>query len=397
VVVGWWQDGDAGEYIWMRRFVGGSWEPRPFYVQGGTAVTTFADRTRPGLGIDASGTAGLFYLGKVDSVSDNRFQAFWAQWNGVAKPAWDTTVVSDQLYAAPTILSVSEAGTAYATWAGLPDSKMLRPLYLNQYEAGSWGTPMQFGTVPDDGGPWYYYKTGNDAGDTALLVRREAQIRPFLLHGTDVVTPGALTLPAPSPLNALSLHLDDARNIVVVVLAGAEALKLQPYRIRCPVGAATCSSPEAIGSTTASSIALAGNPSGVLQVLTLDSSADTNQGHIVARTYSESAGWSEGERISDDFTLLTEGSSISTSANSWGDIVVAWQQSTTLADGSSGKALAFNHYSPKDGWAKAGIVTTYPGVLGLVGVTLHDDGHALLVWDHQPVMDQASHLKWSRN
>jgi hypothetical protein len=72
---------------------------------------------------------------------------------------------------------------------------------------------------------------------------------------------------------------------------------------------------------------------------------------------------------------------LSLDANAAGSVLVVWEQTRTLADGSNQKSIDAAHFAPeRDSWSRPEIIATHSASLSWPRVALADNGRALAIW-----------------
>jgi hypothetical protein len=391
--VAWWKN-DSDKYFSARRFVNGVWDTKTVSY-GAQMMPNFDNVSKPGLALDGTGIAHLFFNAVVNMYTDNTLMAYGQTWDGQTRVN-SGQIIGDQPYASSTLMAANEAGTAYAIWAGVKDLERW-PMYVNTYSVGGWGTPTQIGYMSY----WeaVYYSNFHSGGWVWVsLSNTHKELKLFIGQGADVWSPAPIQLPAASAIaiGNIGYAMDGTGQLGVALLLGDESVQQKGYWIRCAPRAETCDAPEQILDGPVRAIDVVMRDASPPTVLTLEPSDQAGSGHVVVRTRVDQNLWSDPQTISDDF-LIGDTSQIKSSTNASGAMIAVWLQGTKLADGSAGKALAYNHVSKDESWWMPGIVTTYTGSTSITGVTLADDEHALLIWQNAATSDGSYHLKWSRN
>jgi hypothetical protein len=394
LVVAWWQLGSQGEYLWAKRFVNGAWDQTPY-----SAAKAAAD---PGaifpvahVGIEqTSGAAQLFFIG-----SDNELR--WVRWSGEPAALVQPPAIVPGTTRAdfPLTLAVAEGAGSTAVWAvGSTDPMNSYTFNNNVFGLNRWFTADTLVQFNDVGGDFrvatnysnYVIAVPSSEPTDGSLTR---SIQTHVVLGATGTTPAPIQLPG-LPAKSIVLALDDAGSATALITLASDSMLGAPlYGSRYTVAAGTWTTPTPLTSGTATRIGLTTTHAGTATAVWLEATgplADGSKGRLVTRTCSD-AGWSEATNLTGEIALLNAG--FAASSNESGSTIVVWAQ----ADADDHKSLQFTRFTRDVGWSMPAEISAFGGDGAIVGVTLADDGHAIVVWTEAPIGTRFRDLKWSRS
>lgn len=404
-MVAWWQD-DIDGYIWMRRFINGAWDVSSFRVKGATKTTSFHWNLHTG--IDRLGAGQLMFLASTSAGMGEPNRVYWVRWAGEDSIPLETPplVLGDQGIGFPLSLAVTEQGLGTAQWLTPPETDMAtntstQSMYTNTLSHSGWNTPVKVQDIRTQGNARNFAHATNGNGDFVTAIRYAGQdpetsyrtIETYIYHDASVTVPAPIEVPERA--FGVDMEIDTAGNVTALIQTSIDAQNFHVYWSRFSQASKAWRAPELLGKQLVRVEDLTLLPGAVPFAVWLDTKSITESvsiGRVVASSYDvASQTWAEPLAISEEIQLVNGG--MWASANSAGSIVVVW----AARGDADATAMYFVQYTKLAGWGKPAVITPFTGEISMFGLTLAEDGRALLVWQEMPPGSRLHDIKWSRS
>jgi hypothetical protein len=415
LALAWWQDAPSG-YIWMRRYRGGTWDTTPFSVDGPTRPTR--NYMPPAIGIDRDGVAQIFFFGATPESGGVPVRGYWVRWNGepsimldAAQPSgpagmgmgMSSSVGGNQSVTLPVMLAVAEDSSASALWLGPRDRNTgLSPVYVNAIGGRGWGTPDHFLDLRSEYAPPFWSAVESSSRHYASVInltRTAGGVADALVasvgHADVAPSPSRIDLPEPL-LGGVDLEVDAHGDAIAFFLLAADPASPHAFSMRYRAATAAWSAPQRVSEQVVKSGDLAALPSGDPLAVWFEASSGVSTGQLALSRYTDASGWQQPTAIGQPFEI-EEPVGLKVATNSSGEILIVWTQMIRLNDGTFSKALLAARSDGSGAFSEPSVITSYVGVVELVGTTWSDAGRAVVVWAEAAAGSTERDLKWIRS